>query len=153
MTFLDEYHALELDPSGAGLRRRDAGRDEPDAIKALGNSGQEFWNPSMLCSNQIGSLAIERCEAFEITFGMTRRNSGNRHCGLCCSGAPPGEGLAWLTEAGESHPVGIFLGPFEPGLVAGTCCGPPGVLSGNQVVAICGVDAGAFDSCESSSGP
>ncbi len=39
----------------------------------------------------------------------------------------------------------------EPGLIIGTCCGQPGVQSGNQVIAICGVDANAFEACEPSS--
>ncbi len=34
-----------------------------------------------------------------------------------------------------------------PGLVRGTCCGPPGVLAGNKVIAVCGVDPGEFDAC------
>ena len=29
---------------------------------------------------------------------------------------------------------------FDPGLVVGTCCGTPGLVAGNRVVAICGVD-------------
>ena len=41
----------------------------------------------------------------------------------------------------------------EPGLVTGTCCGPPGVLSGNKVIAICGVDVGAYEACEPEGGP
>lgn len=41
----------------------------------------------------------------------------------------------------------------EPGLITGTCCGPPGVLSGNQVIAICGVDPGAYLACSPSPGP
>jgi Flp pilus assembly protein TadG len=36
----------------------------------------------------------------------------------------------------------------EPGLITGTCCGPPGGASGNKVIAICGVDPGAFAACE-----
>jgi hypothetical protein len=40
----------------------------------------------------------------------------------------------------------------EPGLVTGTCCGPSGTLSGNQVIAICGVDPDTFQSCEPSAG-
>lgn len=35
-----------------------------------------------------------------------------------------------------------------PGLVAGTCCGSPDFRSGSKVVAICGVDPGAYDTCE-----
>ncbi len=41
----------------------------------------------------------------------------------------------------------------DPGLVTGTCCGPPGYLSGNEVIAICGVDPGAYLACEPSTGP
>lgn len=40
----------------------------------------------------------------------------------------------------------------DPGLVTGTCCGPPALLSGNQVVAICGVDPGAYQACVPSGG-
>ena len=36
----------------------------------------------------------------------------------------------------------------DPGLITGTCCGPPGVLSGNKVIAICGVDPGAYLACD-----
>ena len=36
----------------------------------------------------------------------------------------------------------------DPGLVTGTCCGPPGVLSGNKVIAICGVDPGSYLACD-----
>jgi Flp pilus assembly protein TadG len=35
----------------------------------------------------------------------------------------------------------------EPGLVAGTCCEPTGFTSGNQVVALCGVDPDAQPAC------
>ncbi len=35
----------------------------------------------------------------------------------------------------------------EPGLVTGTCCGPPGLLSDNKVIAVCGVDPDAFEAC------
>jgi Flp pilus assembly protein TadG len=38
----------------------------------------------------------------------------------------------------------------EPGLIAGTCCGPAGVHSGNEVIAVCGVDPGAYQACEPS---
>ncbi len=41
----------------------------------------------------------------------------------------------------------------DPGLVTGTCCGQPGVLSGNKVIAICGVDAAAFVACQPSEDP
>lgn len=40
----------------------------------------------------------------------------------------------------------------DPGLITGTCCGPPAVLSGNQVIAICGVDPGAYQACEPDDG-
>ena len=36
----------------------------------------------------------------------------------------------------------------RPGLITGTCCGPPGGASGNKVIAICGVDPGAFAACD-----
>lgn len=37
----------------------------------------------------------------------------------------------------------------EPGLVAGKCCGPAGLLSGNKTIAICGVDPGPYEgTCE-----
>ena len=35
----------------------------------------------------------------------------------------------------------------DPGMVGGTCCGTPGLDSNNMVVAICGVDDGANQSC------
>jgi hypothetical protein len=35
----------------------------------------------------------------------------------------------------------------DPGLVSGTCCGQSGVLSGNKVIAICGVDPDAYEAC------
>lgn len=38
----------------------------------------------------------------------------------------------------------------EPGLVTGTCCGPPALHGGNQVIAICGVDAEVYEACEPS---
>lgn len=38
----------------------------------------------------------------------------------------------------------------EPGLISGTCCGPPGILAGNQVLAICGVDPDAYVGCQPS---
>ena len=41
----------------------------------------------------------------------------------------------------------------DPGLVTGTCCGPPDVLSANKVVAICGVDPDAYLACQPSVGP
>ena len=41
----------------------------------------------------------------------------------------------------------------DPGLVTGTCCGSPGVLSGNKAIAICGVDPDAYQACGSSAGP
>lgn len=71
-----------------------------------------------------------------------------------------------FADADEVHLVGIvrarlndfvLSGPPEdwfmdltvdPGLIAGTCCGQPGLLAGNKVVAICGVDSGAFAACE-----
>lgn len=75
-------------------------------------------------------------------------------------------------DASEVHLVGMIrarlhdfdlVGPWwqywslelevDPGLVVGTCCGPPGLLSGNRVVAICGVDPGAFQACEPTVGP
>lgn len=39
-----------------------------------------------------------------------------------------------------------------PGLVAGTCCGPPELLAGNKVIAICGVDPEAYAGCEAALG-
>jgi Flp pilus assembly protein TadG len=36
----------------------------------------------------------------------------------------------------------------EPGLIAGTCCGPAGIGAGNEVIAVCGVDLGAYQACE-----
>ena len=36
----------------------------------------------------------------------------------------------------------------RPGLITGTCCGPPGGAWGNKVIAICGVDPGAFAACD-----
>lgn len=41
----------------------------------------------------------------------------------------------------------------EPGLVTGTCCGPPGVLAGNRVIALCGVDPDHYDACVPETGP
>lgn len=35
----------------------------------------------------------------------------------------------------------------DPGLITGTCCGPGGLVSGNQVIAICGVDVDAYSAC------
>lgn len=40
----------------------------------------------------------------------------------------------------------------EPGLLAGTCCGPAALTGKNKVIAICGVDPGAFDSCAPKAG-
>ncbi len=40
----------------------------------------------------------------------------------------------------------------EPGLVAGTCCGPPDRRAGTKVIAICGVDPGAYGNCEETAG-
>ncbi len=40
----------------------------------------------------------------------------------------------------------------EPGLVAGTCCGPAERRAGTKVIAICGVDPGAFGTCEETAG-
>jgi hypothetical protein len=41
----------------------------------------------------------------------------------------------------------------EPGLVAGTCCGPPGLRTGTKTIAICGVDPGPYDgTCEPAGG-
>lgn len=42
---------------------------------------------------------------------------------------------------------------IDPGLVTGTCCGPPAVLSGSKVIAICGVDPAEYLACEPSTGP
>lgn len=39
-----------------------------------------------------------------------------------------------------------------PGLVAGTCCGPPDLRSGTKVIAICGVDPGSYATCEEAVG-
>ena len=36
----------------------------------------------------------------------------------------------------------------EPGLIVGTCCGPAATLSGNKVIAICGVDPNVYVACE-----
>jgi len=40
----------------------------------------------------------------------------------------------------------------EPGLVAGTCCGPPDRRAGTKVIAICGVDPGVYGNCEETAG-
>lgn len=40
----------------------------------------------------------------------------------------------------------------EPGLVAGTCCGPPDRRAGTKVIAICGVDPGIYGTCEETAG-
>ncbi|MEL6984900.1 MAG: hypothetical protein AAFO29_20895, partial [Actinomycetota bacterium] len=40
----------------------------------------------------------------------------------------------------------------DPGLVAGTCCGPGELRSGSKVVAICGVDPAASANCEATAG-
>ncbi|MDH3679711.1 MAG: hypothetical protein OEV40_07155 [Acidimicrobiia bacterium] len=74
-------------------------------------------------------------------------------------------------DADEVHLIGLvrarlyafdLVGPWtdwsfelkvDPGLITGTCCGPPGVLSGNEVIAVCGVDPGAYLACEPSTGP
>ncbi len=40
----------------------------------------------------------------------------------------------------------------DPGLISGTCCGPPSLVAGNQVIAICGVDADAYEACQPSNG-
>ncbi len=37
----------------------------------------------------------------------------------------------------------------EPGLITGTCCGSPGLLADNMVIAICGVDPGQYPTCYS----
>jgi hypothetical protein len=36
----------------------------------------------------------------------------------------------------------------DPGLISGTCCGSSGIDAGNQVIAVCGVDPGAYQGCE-----
>lgn len=40
----------------------------------------------------------------------------------------------------------------DPGLITGTCCGPSGassdLLSGNKVIAICGVDPDGYEACD-----
>lgn len=40
----------------------------------------------------------------------------------------------------------------EPGLVAGTCCGPPEWRTGTKVIAICGVDPESYGTCEETAG-
>ena len=39
-----------------------------------------------------------------------------------------------------------------PGLVTGTCCGPPALSSGNKVIALCGVDPDAYEACQPEGG-
>lgn len=53
--------------------------------------------------------------------------------------------------AGSSTTWRIEL-KIDPGLVTGTCCGPPDLLSGNKVIAICGVDPDAYQACQPSAG-
>lgn len=36
----------------------------------------------------------------------------------------------------------------DPGLIAGTCCGPAGIDGGNKAIALCGVDPGAHLACD-----
>ncbi|MGI9597942.1 MAG: pilus assembly protein TadG-related protein [Acidimicrobiales bacterium] len=38
----------------------------------------------------------------------------------------------------------------DPGLITGTCCGQPGVVAGNKVIAICGVDPEVYLACDPS---
>lgn len=40
----------------------------------------------------------------------------------------------------------------DPGLITGTCCGAAGIHSGNQVIALCGVDPDAVLGCEPGGG-
>ena len=39
-----------------------------------------------------------------------------------------------------------------PGLITGTCCGPASGTTGTKVIAICGVDPGAFAACDPAGG-
>ncbi len=53
-----------------------------------------------------------------------------------------------------SGPANWFMElTIDPGMVSGTCCGTPSLLSDNKVVAICGVDSGDFEACEPEAGP
>ncbi len=41
----------------------------------------------------------------------------------------------------------------KPGLLAGTCCGGPGLAAGSRVVAICGVEGWIAPACQNGGGP
>jgi hypothetical protein len=47
------------------------------------------------------------------------------------------------------NPAGRFFDlEVSSGLITGTCCGPPGGANSNKVIAICGVDPGAYAACD-----